>query len=527
MKRQPRLIRWMGALLTLALVWGTLPAVAPVTAAPTGAAAYTDNPYMIEKLNAVLAEYPVGSYFTNDGKPCTCHQDITCCVTPYGCNCKRMIGNVDLYAWQCFGYARYVFYRCFGFVDYAANADLYVNVGTIAAGEMNESNLKTLLAATKTGAHIRARGRHSMIFLNTDATGFNVLHGNWDNRCGVYLTHFTWSQFITKYGSVGIEYVKQPKNYPGEEEVDPPFGEETPPTVEGDVPGTYRITADVLNIRSGPGTSYDRVGQITEGTEVTVTAVENGWGAVIYREVSGWISLEFAELLEPALTGIRAEWHSGTAPAYQVGDKLDESLLRVIALYSNGKTAVLNRGYSVEYDFSVQGDRSVRIWYQGKDAVLTVSVREAAGSTGGSGGDGTTTPVTMPTEPPFVSGDVNEDGEVNTTDARLVLQTAVGKAELTQRAAKAADVNGDGEVNTTDARLILQLAVGKITEFLPEKTQSDASATTVGTPAPSAVGTADTTAAASWDEKTTVLDMAGQLTAHTQTSTTTVIFSAD
>lgn len=522
--------KWLAALLALTLAWGTLPAVTPVTAAQTSAAAYTDNPYMIEKLNAVLAEYPVGSYFTNDGKPCTCHQDVTCCVTPYGCNCKRMIGNVDLYAWQCFGYARYVFYRCFGFVDYAANADLYVNVGTIAAGEMNEGNLKALLANTKTGAHIRARGRHSMIFLNTDATGFHVLHGNWDNRCGVYLTHFTWSQFIAKYGSVGIEYVKQPKDYPGEEEVDPPFGEVTPPTIEGDVPGTYRITADVLNIRSGPGTNFDRVGQVAEGAEVTVTAVENGWGAVTYREVSGWISLEFAELLEPALTGIRAEWRSGTAPVYQVGDTLDESLLRVTALYSNGKTIVLNRGYSIDYDFSVPGERFVRIWYQGQDTVLTVSVREAAGSTSGSGGAGTTMPVTVPTEPPappVVPGDVNEDGVVNTTDARLVLQTAVGKAELTERAAKAADVNGDGVVNTTDARLILQLAVGKITDFLPEETQSDVSATTTGQPAPSATETADATSITFATESTSVPATMGQSPTDSQASTTTAIFSAD
>lgn len=457
MKRQMRIRRWVTVLLAVLLIGGMLPAV---PAAAADAAAYTDNPYMIERLNEVLAEYPPGSYFTNNGRPCSCHQQPTCCVTPYGCNCKRMIDGVDLYAWQCFGYARYVFYRCFGFVDYAANESLYVNVGSIAAGEMNRENLRALLEKTKTGAHIRARGRHSMIFLNIDEDGFNVLHGNWDNRCGVYLTHFTWAQFVSKYGGVGIEYIKQPKDYPGEDPVAPPFGEVTPPTIEGDVPGTYRITADVLNIRSGPGTSFERIGQLREGAQVAVTAVKDGWGTIAYGGGTGWISLEFAELLEPALTGIQAEWRGGAAPDCRVGETLDQALLLVTAIYSNGKTAVLNRGYSVEYDFSQPGEQPVRIWYQGREATLTVAVQPATDPTG------PTEPT--PPEQPILRGDVDGNGAVNTTDARLVLQAAVGKGELTDRAAEAADVDGDGAVNTTDARLILQYAVGKLDGFAPE-----------------------------------------------------------
>ena len=61
-------------------------------------------------------------------------------------------------------------------------------------------------------------------------------------------------------------------------------------------------------------------------------------------------------------------------------------------------------------------------------------------------------------------GDVNGDDEVDSTDARLVLQLAVGK--ITALAVQsAADVNGDGKADSTDARLILQLAVGKISAF--------------------------------------------------------------
>lgn len=61
-------------------------------------------------------------------------------------------------------------------------------------------------------------------------------------------------------------------------------------------------------------------------------------------------------------------------------------------------------------------------------------------------------------------GDVNGDNTVDSTDARLVLQYAVGKID-TLTVMDAADVNSDNKVDSTDARLILQYAVGKINDF--------------------------------------------------------------
>jgi len=63
------------------------------------------------------------------------------------------------------------------------------------------------------------------------------------------------------------------------------------------------------------------------------------------------------------------------------------------------------------------------------------------------------------------AGDVNGDGVIDSTDARLVLQYAVGKIDAAALNTAAADVNGDNKVDSTDARLILQHAVGKIKEF--------------------------------------------------------------
>ena len=72
---------------------------------------------------------------------------------------------------------------------------------------------------------------------------------------------------------------------------------------------------------------------------------------------------------------------------------------------------------------------------------------------------------TGPSQPSTSFGDINGDGTVNTTDARLALQYAVEKITLTESQIVLGDVNRDDVVNTTDARLILQYAVEKITSF--------------------------------------------------------------
>ena len=75
----------------------------------------------------------------------------------------------------------------------------------------------------------------------------------------------------------------------------------------------------------------------------------------------------------------------------------------------------------------------------------------------------TSTAPTKPLQP--LLGDINRDGTINTTDARLALQYAVEKIRLDEAQLAAGDVDGNGIVNTTDARLILQYAVEKIDRF--------------------------------------------------------------
>ena len=79
----------------------------------------------------------------------------------------------------------------------------------------------------------------------------------------------------------------------------------------------------------------------------------------------------------------------------------------------------------------------------GMAKTLTITVQESAG----------------------LLGDVNGDGNINSTDAMLVLQHAVKIITLTEEQQLRADVTRDGAVNSTDAMRILQYAVKIITSF--------------------------------------------------------------
>lgn len=57
------------------------------------------------------------------------------------------------------------------------------------------------------------------------------------------------------------------------------------------------VTANVLNIRKGPGTDYDIIGKYYEGDIVRLIGASNGWG----KTDRGWISLDYVTLEDPAI----------------------------------------------------------------------------------------------------------------------------------------------------------------------------------------------------------------------------------
>ena len=71
-------------------------------------------------------------------------------------------------------------------------------------------------------------------------------------------------------------------------------GGQEPPDKEESM-GKYKVTPSIgVNIRSGPGTGYGKVGAYPMGTVVDVLEVRDGWG----RTNKGWVSLAYLEAVE-------------------------------------------------------------------------------------------------------------------------------------------------------------------------------------------------------------------------------------
>lgn len=58
------------------------------------------------------------------------------------------------------------------------------------------------------------------------------------------------------------------------------------------------VTGGTINVRTGPGTNYDKITQVVSGKQVTVVGEANGWYQVTFDATTGWLLGEY--LRDPA-----------------------------------------------------------------------------------------------------------------------------------------------------------------------------------------------------------------------------------
>ncbi len=408
---------------------------------------FTDNATVARRLDVIFSEFPVGSYFSYNGKPCTCHGGQ--CHYYGGCNCISIYEDpekngekVSLYSVQCLAFAHYSFYKIFGFMDsiyYEENEGKFYSLGALSSSQMTVQNVKKLFANAKTGANIRVRAPHSMILLQQDDAGLTVLHANVSTPCMVKINSYTWEEFTSKYKNSGIEYIYMPVSYPESTgDYVPPSDVVSPP---GYSAGQYEVTASNsgLRLRSGPGTDYAQLALIPDATVVRVTQVSDGWGKVVYEGKEGWIALQYAEYLGPLPNSLSVTLSQDRSYVY-AGVPADFSSVTVTMAAEDGSvTSLTPADYTISYSAPSPGNYT---------ATVT---------------SGTLTATFAITALPY--GDLNGDGTVTASDAMIL---ARGETSLTLRQKEGADANGDGTVDRSDADVILQYLTGRIS-VLPMK----------------------------------------------------------
>lgn len=178
-------------------------------------------------------EFPVGSYFTDNGMRCNDHGTGSCgWDNESACNCKAFHNGVSLKAIQCYGYARYVYYSCFGDLG-LSDSTVSSNLGTLESGEITQESFKALIEQAQPGAHLRVQyikangysiSTHSMIILDSNESGFSICEANADNKCGVSVRQLDYATFVPTL--VSVNFLMMPDNYPGyvEETTTQPYG---------------------------------------------------------------------------------------------------------------------------------------------------------------------------------------------------------------------------------------------------------------------------------------------------------------
>lgn len=64
--------------------------------------------------------------------------------------------------------------------------------------------------------------------------------------------------------------------------------------------GTVKVSA--LNFRTGPGTNYDVIQSLKQGTKLEITEEVNGWYKCVYNSNTGYVSKEFVSLSDSSTT---------------------------------------------------------------------------------------------------------------------------------------------------------------------------------------------------------------------------------
>ncbi|MFC7685793.1 N-acetylmuramoyl-L-alanine amidase [Ureibacillus sp. GCM10028918] len=103
-------------------------------------------------------------------------------------------------------------------------------------------------------------------------------------------------------------------------------------TTEGQ---TMYVTVASLNVRSGPGTSYAKVGSLTKGNEITAYEKTGDWVYMTSSKVSGYVHTGYLSSKKPSLTKVIAidPGHGGHDPG-AVGNGLYEKNLTLgVALH--------------------------------------------------------------------------------------------------------------------------------------------------------------------------------------------------
>jgi len=416
------------------------------TAAISDDSEYSGVYVQIGETTLPLENHMPGTYFSKNGKACTCHNTAaTYCIESVGnCNCMRYYPTgvkstceVDLLGAQCFAFARMVFWKCFGFIDHSLNSSLYYSVGSLASGAVTENSVKALLMKAAPGAHVRLSAGHSVSILTMDEDFIVIYHGNAggdgvkSSPCVVSTRRYTWEQFATA-AARGIQYVNMPYNYPNSEII-----------LTKKEAGYYKLNSN-LNLRAEANTVSESLAVMQKGEIIEVTEVDGFWGKTEYNGKVGWLFLEHTTFFSRKTIIPSGGFILGTDGYLRAAEwKLT---FDSFSEYFNKQSLSVKSANGK--DLSVSG-------YVGTGSMVTLEIN----------GD------VIDKATVCLAGDVNCNGSLDVGDYILIKRACLNNYKLSDIQAAAADVDGKNGVDVHDYLLVKRYFFESNVEIFSEFTK--------------------------------------------------------
>ncbi|MBQ2252187.1 MAG: SH3 domain-containing protein, partial [Clostridia bacterium] len=351
-----------------------------ITASASGTA--TSSKITLNGVTLPFSNYPAySSYFTKNGRACTCHPRNQCLVNSSPCNCLRYIKHngytFDLAATQCFGFARYCQLKVFGHTD-GSDPSKYTNAlgGAWNSGSFTANDIKNVFTQYGAGGHVRTKAGHSLFVISVNATGFTTYECNTNNKdCLVYTRDWTWATFYNAVKSRGLYYYKIPTGFSN-----PDIPVDNYPT------GDYLIDADGgLRLREKASTGSSVLAMIPDGTIVTITETleidgassNRWWGKTTYNGKTGWISLDYARL-QSEISAIKITTLPERTVFFQ-NESFSYEGLEVQLVYASGTYGTLPGGYTVTPpSMSKPGTYKVTVSYLSFSTSYEITIKSTA-----------------------------------------------------------------------------------------------------------------------------------------------------
>lgn len=211
--------------------------------------------------------------------------------------------------------------------------------------------------------------------------------------------------------------------------------------------GRYTITG-TMNFRSAPTTSASTVmdSYIQPGTVVDVQEIkvaENmNWGKITYNGITGWICLDYSEYIGGSGSSSSTDNSGKIKPGIYVVEeatnirKADNADAEWIATAMPGTEITVT---------AVRGDWG-KVIYNGVEGWMCLNWSSRTDDLTENSG--------------ILPGDVDCDGHVTSSDARVTLRASVGIEELNNEQNIAAKVENTDKITASNARTILRVSVG-------------------------------------------------------------------